>query len=230
MKDQIEKLISYGKLDFEIHEIQSQLEDIPQNLRLLEETWQQAKLAHDSQNTLLIEKETLLHSLQQEFATDRDKTNEKEARLHQIKTQKEFQAITKEIADTKRINHEKETKINQLTQEVEPLKTVVAELKTKLDAAWSVYSQEKESFSEIQNELSNKITEILEKKRAIEIKPALLSKYERIYKVRKPALSQVASGSCNECNIRVSPQVINLMRLQPDLYTCANCGRILYLA
>lgn len=230
MKDEILKLIEFANIDKEIDEIKLQLEEKPETLRQLELAWIQAKQEFDTLHQEFSTKDTLLKKLQIDLKFDSEKMIEKEARLHQIKTQKEFQAVNKEITDTRRMNSEKESQILKLMDETEPLKPKVLQLQEVMEKCFSSFNQEKEEFTKIQQELSNKITGIADKKSAFAIRKDILAKYDRIHQSIKPALARVKAGSCSECFMRISPQLQNQMVKYLELYNCPSCGRILHLS
>ena len=58
----------------------------------------------------------------------------------------------------------------------------------------------------------------------------ILSKYERILTNRDYlAIVKVENNACQGCFMKVSPQVINLIRMYDNLVICEVCQRILYI-
>ncbi len=63
------------------------------------------------------------------------------------------------------------------------------------------------------------------------VEPALLARYEGIRKVRDRAVVAAHNGVCQGCRVNLLPIATQRLRGNtPELVTCGNCGRILYLA
>ena len=70
----------------------------------------------------LEELERKYRQLEAELNDSREKAKAKEAKLYELKTTKEFQASTKEVSTTKKLNLEQETQLIQLLDQIEKLK------------------------------------------------------------------------------------------------------------
>ena len=58
---------------------------------------------------------------------------------------------------------------------------------------------------------------------------ALLSRYEAIRRTKQGrAVSKVEQSSCQWCRVILTPSELQRVRINNELQTCSNCGRILY--
>ena len=154
-------------------------------------------------------------------------------RLSNIKSNKEYKAVLKEIDDLKKAKFQREEKSLQVMEEVEVLRKrcqdnekEVAEGRKKLD-------KEK---NEVQIELKalDKELRLFEKKRVLfsqTVDQDLLKKY-LFLKERKQgqAISPVSQAVCQVCHMRIPPQKYNELIRGDSLLSCTNCGRIIYWA
>lgn len=161
------------------------------------------------------------------------KIEKSDIRLSNIKSNKEYKAVLKEIDNLKKAKFQREEKSLQVMEEIEVLRKrcqdnekEVAEGRKKLD-------KEK---NEVQIELKalDKELRLFEKKRVLfsqTVEQDLLKKY-LFLKERKQgqAISPVSQAVCQVCHMRIPPQTYNELIRGDSLLSCTNCGRIIYWA
>ncbi len=161
------------------------------------------------------------------------KVEKSNIRLSNIKSNKEYKAVLKEIDDLKKAKFQREEKSLQVMEEIEVLRKrcqdnekEVAEGRKKLD-------KEK---NEVQIELKalDEELRLFEKKRVLfsqTVEQDLLKKY-LFLKERKQgqAISPVSQAVCQVCHMRIPPQTYNELIRGDSLLSCTNCGRIIYWA
>lgn len=185
------------------------------------------------------EKQNRLQELQNqqkaitEFLTEKKSwTEEREKRINELRTNKEYQATLREISNAKRdikINEETLTTLlpqieeatkasNEGSQEsltrIETLKKSIEEYKQRFDVSKGLLMEEKRNREIL-------IRDVTDKK--------LLAHYEQIHKRVSPVLAKAQDGVCCECGTRILPQVFNLLAVGDAIQTCNSCKRILYL-
>lgn len=161
------------------------------------------------------------------------KIEKSKIRLSNIKSNKEYRAVLKEIDDLEKAKFQREEKSLQIMEEIEVLRKrcqdhekEVAEGRKKLD-------REKD---EVQTELKALEEELrlFEEKRALfsqNVEQDLLKNY-LLLKERKQgqAISPVNQAVCQVCHMRIPPQMYNELIRGDSLLNCTNCGRIIYWA
>jgi len=161
------------------------------------------------------------------------KVEKSNIRLSNIKSNKEYKAVLKEIDDLKKAKSQREEKSLQVMEEIEVLRKrcqdnekEVAEGRKKLD----------EEKNEVQIELKalDEELRLFEKKRVLfsqTVEQDLLKKY-LFLKERKQgqAISPVSQAVCQVCHMRIPPQTYNELIRGDSLLSCTNCGRIIYWA
>jgi predicted nucleic acid-binding Zn-ribbon protein len=170
--------------------------------------------------------------LQQELLKEQDNITKVEARLPEIQTQKEYVAVLKEIDQAKKANKEIEDRVLAKQQEIESLE---ADLKEKRDELAAVVENADARRSEL-DKLIEKSDKGLAQKRSVresvagEVPPALLRKYQTLFKRRAGlAVALASNGACLGCNMQLPPQQFNSLFRQTDLQSCPHCNRLLYV-
>ncbi len=152
--------------------------------------------------------------------------------LNDVKTNKEYSALQKEIEDT-------ELGAGRIEEEI--LREMIAadDIEREIKAANARQTEEKgrigkerEAILAEQKDLEARKAELIKEREAVlpEIPPDQLRIYLRITKrLNGVAMSPVTDDFCSLCQMRVRPQVLNDLLGRNALITCEACGRILYI-
>jgi len=140
-------------------------------------------------------------------------------------------ALAREIDAQKRLNAEAEEEVLRLELEEEELKKEVDILRADLDALQQEHDDELKEADTNASEFDGG----LEEKRSArsefssQLKASLLRKYENIKILRGGvAVVPARNGSCTGCNMKLRPQLYNIILRAQTLETCPSCKRILY--
>jgi predicted nucleic acid-binding Zn-ribbon protein len=154
-----------------------------------------------------------------------------EKQLDNVKNNREFDALTKEIELQKLEIQLSQKKIREAnaTQEVKRENLVLAE--EKLNQRVKDVENKKVELSKIIEKTEKeeaKLAKEIDKARK-EIDERLLLSYDRIRKTYRNGLSVVAvsRGSCGGCFNRIPPQMIIEIGMMKKLLACEHCGRVL---
>jgi predicted nucleic acid-binding Zn-ribbon protein len=152
--------------------------------------------------------------------------------LNDVKTNKEYSALQKEIEDTEhkagRIEEEILSEMiaaDDIEREIKTANARQAEEKGRIEQERAIIFAEKKV-------LEARKAELLKEREAVlpEIPPDQLTLYLRITKrLNGVAMSPVTDDFCSICQMRVRPQVLNDLLGRNALLSCEACGRILYV-
>jgi predicted nucleic acid-binding Zn-ribbon protein len=170
--------------------------------------------------------------LEENLAAELDNTARSEVRLKEIKTQKEYQAVSKEISAAKKIMAELEEQLLQKITRIDELKAEIETLQENLklveENTASQTSEIKEKIEELEASISVDMAE-----RELMVKslhPSLLNRYSKLRERRQGlAVVEARNGSCLGCNMNLPPQVYNNLFHGEDLISCPHCQRLLFL-
>ncbi len=156
-----------------------------------------------------------------------DKYNEQ---LYQVKTNREYDAITLEIETVQQnqkeyeselvllnsSNEEKEDTINELEAEIAKISEELSENKIELDSSLEETAEEENSL----NKKREKVVKNLGKH--------VYTAYEKIRKARNgKGIANIENGTCAGCFSYIPPQKVVEVRKMKTIHECEFCGRIL---
>jgi predicted nucleic acid-binding Zn-ribbon protein len=155
-----------------------------------------------------------------------------EGRLPQIKTQKEYVAILKEVDTAKKLAKELTGQIEAKDQELAALGAD----KTEKDGELASLSEEvAERRSEIGEELAKVEAELeaMQERREDLLKqlPAGLRKRYQLLLDRRGGIAVVEArgGACLGCHMHLPPQQFNSLYVAEEVQSCPHCNRLLYI-
>jgi len=152
-------------------------------------------------------------------------------RLFEVKTNKEYQSILKEIENLEEKNSRMEDEIISLLEELDHFEKSIQEKEEELQARRLRYDEEKKNMEAelraLEEELDVCVRKIADLKKDI---PAdVLRKYEQIKSIgRGVAVASVWKEVCDGCHMSIPPQLYNQLQKSTALITCPNCNRIIY--
>jgi predicted nucleic acid-binding Zn-ribbon protein len=155
-----------------------------------------------------------------------------ETNMKEIKTNKEFQAVGREITAAKKQVSDIEEKLLQKISQIDDLSGALAAKKSTCDelaanAAERVVAKQ----AEIAAVQANIDAEIVRRENVTKVLPAsLVKKFTMLREQRRgQALAIARDGYCMGCNMHLPPQLYNNLYKHEELLTCPHCQRILIL-
>jgi len=232
LKTQIIGLIRLQELDSEIYISGKEKAAIPQAIAALEAAFELKK-----ENLLALDKKALALQVQRkerelELGVNTEAVKKLSGQLFSLKTNKEFQVMQQQIADTKADGSVIEEKILMLFEEADQIKALIDAENLKLKDEEKIFLQQKKEVQSRSDQIADRLAQLDAQRKQIipEIDSKMLQEYERILHSREGlALATVKNNSCSGCHMLVPPQVINLIKMYEHIITCEVCNRILYI-
>lgn len=171
-------------------------------------------------------------ALEQNLVIEAESISRSEARLRDIKTQKEYQAVSKEIAAAKKVKTELEEQVLQKITRGDELKAAVeAREKERTELDEGVAAQKRELQTRVE-QLDAGIAEDMTVREAAAkaVSPSMMKRYLMLREKRQGiAIAEAKGGSCLGCNMNLPPQVYNSLFKAENLVSCPHCQRLLFL-
>jgi len=232
LKTQIVALVKLQELDSEIYALNNEKTAKPQEINALEIVFESKKqgLAELEKKSLELQKERKEREL--ELGSNAEAVKKLQGQLYSLKTNKEFQTMQKQIADTQADGSVIEEKILISFEESDKIKSQIEQENLKLKDEEKVFTQGKNKIELRVKEMDERLSQLAVQRKQIipDIDPKMLLEYERILNSRDGlAIVTVKGNSCGGCNMLVPPQVINLIKMYEHIITCEMCNRILYI-
>jgi len=231
LKDKIKDLILLQDCDNKIKEINIRKKEAPSKL-------QNMKRALDEMEMMLKEKNDRLESIkkdrrvmEQSVQDLESKMEKSRIKLSNIKSNKEYTAVLKEIEDQERGKSLNEDNLLQIMDEIEVLDKNCIEGINELAGIKNQFNRTKEEVEKELKELDDRV-DVLEKKRTEfcdAMDKDLLKRY-LLLKGRKGgmAIGAVIGGVCQSCHMGIPPQQFNELIKCDSLPDCPNCNRMVY--
>jgi predicted nucleic acid-binding Zn-ribbon protein len=158
-----------------------------------------------------------------------------EGQLLVVKKNEEYKALLHEIDLLKKQISLKEERILAIMDDIEHAQMKFQEDKKRI--AEEIHKLDEEC-ARIDAELATAVKErkVQESARgplAAQVNAALLARYERVRKVRTPAVvplieTNKQAEACGGCYMTVRPQIVNEIMAAKEYHSCGHCARILY--
>jgi len=231
LKEQFSKLIDLQSVDSEIFDLKSRKEDFPRKLEEIDQVLNGKRTGMDTEESALKQLQVDKGEKENELASAEERIKKHEGELALIKTNKEYSVMLEQIESVKANVSLIEEKIIEALDKIELAQSKCAEEKKAFEEETRKSGAERSAIQAEEKKVSDRLDELLQKREALvgAIESTLLNMYERVLKNRgKHALSKINGEMCEECNMRLRPQVINEIRSHKKLVICENCSRILY--
>ena len=230
MQEHIESLQKLQTVDLRIRELTEGLRRYPIEIEDLKKDLLEKEESINLKETTLSELKAQRDGFESSLRSNQESIKKSEERLFAIKTHKEYEALQKEITDTRKENLEIEDWTISVMAKIEEIEAVLVEEKENYANLEGQYAQqilEKEKKI-LELEISRGPAEKEKNEIVSKIDPKILPLYEKIFKRNGRALALAENEKCTSCNINIPPQLYNEILKQAKLVQCPNCKKILY--
>lgn len=231
MKKQIDSLINLQTIEKDTENIKSVLNDVSKRTEALDAKVEMFQKEIECDELELEDLQKKYRSWESDAQLNLSQIKKSETNLRSVKTNKEYQAILKEIDDVK-------TKISQIEDEMlecldrmDDLGNTITAKRKDYKELIEITNQEKQTIEHDEAEKVKLLAQLeMDRNRASKtIDPELLSKYAVIKDIVKiMAIAPVQDAVCRGCNLNIPPQMYNELQKGDDLRFCPNCQRIIY--
>ncbi len=231
MKEKLLLLIKIQECDSQIVKLSSKKKTLPEQIEKLnrefsqfEEEIKKNKIKYDELKSRHVENENKIKKINESIV----KTKE---RMLEVKNNKEYQAMLKEIETAESSRGDVETAIISILDELDKLTVSVKQDEEILKQNKNKYEQEKKAFEDDLSAVDSDMIACEQKRTALqkEVPEDLMVKYEKIKKRNKGiGVTSVWKAVCNGCHVNIPPQLYNEIQKSEEMFSCPNCNRILY--
>ena len=227
----IQQIVKLQDIDSKLQEIEEMLGDLPgkvDNLKLQES--ELIKSVTDGK-VRIKELELELNKFDSQMDDYNVKIDKHKDQLFLVTTNKQYDALQREIDHLKSELDEIETKSLEFTEEKEHLEKRVISEEENLENLSNDLIIRRKKLEVIMSESSKEKGKLeLEKEnKRLQIDSKTLSNYDLIQNARQGlSVVNVNGSACGGCGAFVPPQIISEVRAQKGTQTCDSCSRFLY--
>jgi predicted nucleic acid-binding Zn-ribbon protein len=231
MEEKLSLLIQLQEIDAKMRTHIAQKNRLPETLATLELRRVSINDELDKVKEALLTAQKVKRDRDKDLETGVQKVEKLKTRSSEIKNNKEYQALLKEIEAAEQENKAIEDDILGLMEKIDAAagQITAAEQRAKEEAAeiQAEQRQHEAAFAKLEEALKE-IEE--ERQKAIaRIPKQLLSQYQRLLGTKAGiAIAEARGESCSGCYMSIPPQVYVNVKKNENIINCPNCGRILY--
>ncbi len=231
MKEQLLLLVSLQEADSELIQITTRRKELPEKIKKLDEDFLVFKEA-TGKNKRNYDELKIRHTENEgKIKKINDGVVKTKERLLEVKNNKEYQAMLKEIETAESSRGNVEAEIILLLDELDKLAVLVKKDQAIIDEQSRNYEEKKKDMENELNSLDAEAGKWDKKRKELRgaIPADVLAKYDKIRgRSRGIAVISVWKGICNGCHMNLPPQLYNELQKSAELMICPNCNRIIY--
>ncbi|GFO56052.1 hypothetical protein GMSM_30590 [Geomonas sp. Red276] len=232
MRNKLKSLYELQEIDLRIDGLDSEKGQLLAEAQALEAKLAEAReriaARREESETVAAEKAALDASL----AAENENITRSESHQKEIKTQKEYQAVSKEISGAKKMIAELEDQILQKINALEEIAADIAKRESDLqELEANVATQQAELQAKVTALETGIAADAVTREETVKILPAsVMKRYSRLRDQRRGvAVVEAREGNCMGCNMHLPPQLYNTLFRADDVITCPHCQRILIM-
>lgn len=217
-------------IDSQLDELESMKGDLPKIVAQLEENFQNIKDKHSNLRSDVTKMKIDRDKADVDAITHSEKIDKLKDQQYKVRSNKEYDALTKEIAHAEASIEKFEKQMQELEghikvshEDIETFDQQISEIEQVLKEKRLELKEVSEMNEDEELKLQHERDKII-----VRIERADLAMYDRIRKAKAGlAVVSVRKNSCGGCHNRVPPQRLLELRQHKNIYKCENCGRIL---
>lgn len=230
MRKNLFMLEELQELDLKIDGRQGERQALLDQMAELDRQVEEVRLAVEVKRGELALLEEEKQGFEASLVTEDDNIARSEVRQKEIKTQKEYQAVVKEITAARKLKGELEEQILQKSAQTEELSADIAAREAELSSLEQNMASRKaeirEGLERVDRELA--ADEAAKEATAKAIPASLVKRYQALRERRQGiAVVEARAGNCAGCNMNLPPQLYNSLFRGDDLVLCPHCQRML---
>jgi uncharacterized protein len=227
----LERLIRLQKLDTAADEARRAISALPERLGAIDAQLTSAGADLAAAKTRLAENQEKRRSIEKDLSVVQTRLSRFKDQLMEVKTNREYQAMQKEIETAQHEVQGFEEKILERMLEADELTSAIKAAEGRLAAAERSAAADRQALEAERLAMETLLDETARARSAIvaELPASTLVTFEQVARARKGiAVAEARDGHCVVCHVRLRPQVYAEIRRNDRVIQCESCQRILY--
>jgi predicted nucleic acid-binding Zn-ribbon protein len=231
LKEQLELLWELQRIDLSLKNIKEERDQYPKEIKKLDEKQniEKERIQKEREKVEALEKER--RQREGRLSMEQEKIKRTEARMFEVKTNKEYQALLNEIEGLKNACSKEEEEILQIMDEIDELRKNLSKREKEMAISLEKVEAERSGLQERMAQ-GEKIWEREMERREV-LSKQLESQLSKLYSTLKEkrqgvGVVTVKDGTCQGCFVNVPPQMYIEVQKNNSLIRCPHCNRILY--
>lgn len=216
--------------DARVMELEVEAKAIPARLARLSEDVASVSAVLEREKVKLTETERYRSEQETQLRHEEQQLAKAKQKATQVKNQKEFMSLQREIETTRRLIGEREEEVLKLSEAVEAFRSKIASHEADVAKLREGFEAERAAGDARLAELAAQIAEHKKEREvvAVKVRADVRRKYDAIKLKKGRAVVPVKGGVCQGCNMRIPPQLYNILQRGNSLELCPTCARMIY--
>jgi hypothetical protein len=231
LKEDLSRLIALQEIDLQIKKLDDELATGYADIQKRQAAIAEKKEKIVKHSTTIDNAEKRRKELEAEIEAELAHIKDRQTKLMNVQTNREYQSLLKEIEESKKNNKRREEEIVLLLEQVESLQKKVADQSNVCAAEETLLSEVEAKTAALSLETQEKKAK-LEKAREAQVKKipdTLRRRYDQLLSKRNGlAITGVTNGVCQGCFMNIPPQQFNEVLKGEQLLSCPTCQRMMF--
>jgi predicted nucleic acid-binding Zn-ribbon protein len=230
MHADFDRLIRLSQIDLFSENARRRIADHPNLVQGLDARLAAAAAALDAARAKVAENQASRRAVEKDLAMINGRLSKFKDQLMEVKTNKEYTAMLKEIEAAQTELRRLEDRLLERMLEADDLAIVLKAAESRLAADKKLIADERRQLEDETARLQRELDEAVSARAEVVagMSPVVLSSYETVRSRRGNAVAEVRGGYCSACHVRLRPQVANEPRKRESIFQCESCQRFLY--
>jgi predicted nucleic acid-binding Zn-ribbon protein len=224
-------LIQLQELDSAAERHRRRVADIPVQQAALDARLAERTAAVEAVKARIAASQTVRREIEKDLAAVQGRLSKYKNQLMEVKTNKEYQAMQKEMSVAEQEISDFETRMLERMEEADALAIELKAVQAALTSAQAEITRERAALENERTTVDDELKRVSEERArtAALVGGELLALFDRVAHGRRGvAMAEARDGLCTVCHVRLRPQVFNQARRNTDIVQCDSCTRILY--
>jgi len=231
LDEKLKVVLMIQSIDTRFDEIRREKEQTPKEIEKLKADLDLLRNAMDQDLSTLEELKKGRRKVERELEEIEPKFEKSKLRLNEVKSNKEYQAVLKEIEELKELTFQKEEMVIKWMEEIEIQEKECADNNVRWEESQKEYKNKEREFSQRIRELDKEVQSLNERRGKLsqEVDQDLLRGYDSLrMQLKGQVVAPVIDFVCQGCHLGIPPQQYNDLIRGDSLQSCSNCNRIIY--
>jgi hypothetical protein len=231
MNADLQHLIHLQELDLIAERLRRRIADMPAARAALDARVESRTAAVDAVKARVAANQAARRDLEKDLAAVQGRLSKFKNQLMEVTTNKEYQAMQKEISVAEEEVSAQETRMLECMEDADGLAVELKAAEAALRTDKAEAARELQQLDAERGDIERRLQQTLQERQALaaEVSRDALAVFERVAHGRKGlAVAEARDGLCTVCHVRLRPQVFNEVRRNDSLIQCDSCTRILY--
>jgi predicted nucleic acid-binding Zn-ribbon protein len=231
LRIEIEPLIRLQDVDLQIRKLLEEKAQCPERVEALQEIFANREKELQELRERVADITRRRKEIEEEVEVENIRLGKSQQKLSAVKTNREYQALLKEMDEIKKANKAREDEVIVTMEEADAIGTNVTAKTEELDRTRKELEAEKKHLARVESELDMQIEALSRDRKTIakDVRKDLLTRYNFLREKRAGvALAVVIDSVCSGCHMNIPPQLYNELLRDERTHWCPMCQRLIY--